>query len=44
MYVEAVHVRAMVCEDGDPADEEVWVVFEKRSNETKAYLARGLTT
>lgn len=42
MYVEAVHVRAMVSEDGEPTDEEVWVVFEKRSNETKAYLARGV--
>ena len=41
MYVEAVHVRAVVCEDGEPTDEEVWVVFERRSNETKAYLAWG---
>ena len=41
MYVEAVHVRAVVCEDGEPTDEEVWVVFEKRENETKAYLAWG---
>ncbi|MGI0071452.1 MAG: IS701 family transposase [Thermoplasmata archaeon] len=41
MYVEAVHVRAAVCEDGEPTDEEVWVVFEKRDNETKAYLAWG---
>ena len=41
MYVEAVHIRAAVCEDGEPTDEEVWVVFEKRSNETKAYLAWG---
>jgi SRSO17 transposase len=41
MYVEAVHVRAVVCEDGEPTDEEVWIVFERRDNETKAYLAWG---
>jgi SRSO17 transposase len=42
MYVEAIHVRAVVCEDGEPTDEEVWVVFERRDNETKAYLAWGV--
>ncbi len=41
MHVDAVHVRAVVCEDGEPTDEEVWVVFEKRENETKAYVAWG---
>ena len=42
MYVEAIHIRAVVCEDGEPTDEEVWVVFERRDNETKAYLAWGV--
>ena len=41
MYVEAVHIRAVACEEGEPTDEEVWVVFERRDNETKAYLAWG---
>ena len=43
LRMEAARVRAKVCAEGKPIEEEeVWVVFERRTNETKAYLLWGL--
>ena len=43
LTMEAVRLRAKVCAEGKPIEEEkVWVVFERRDNETKAYVIWGL--
>ena len=40
--IEATRVRAKVTERGKEGDEEVWLLFERRTNETKAYVVWGL--
>jgi SRSO17 transposase len=43
LTMEAARLRAQVCAEGKPIEkEEVWVVFERRDNETKAYVVWGL--
>ena len=42
LVMEMARVRATVSEKGHPTTEEDWVLFERRTNETKAYLAWGL--
>ena len=42
LRMEAARLRAKVCVGGEPIEEEVWVVFERRANETKAYVIWGL--
>ncbi|MGI0088702.1 MAG: IS701 family transposase [Nitrosotalea sp.] len=42
LEIEAARVKVSVWEGGQPTDEHVWLIFERRSNETKAYLAWGL--
>ncbi len=42
MALRTTRVRATVTDGGKDTDEEVWLVFEKRTNETKAYVAWGL--
>lgn len=43
LTMEVARVRVQVCAEGKPLEEEeVWVVFERRENETKAYVIWGL--
>lgn len=42
LEIEAARVKVTVGEGGRPTDERGWLLFERRSNETKAYLVWGL--
>ncbi|MGI0088704.1 MAG: IS701 family transposase, partial [Nitrosotalea sp.] len=42
MVIESTRVRVTVTERGKPSEERGWLIFEKRSNETKAYVVWGL--
>jgi len=42
LEIEATRMRATVAPGGEVGEEEVWLIFERRVNETKAYVAWGL--
>lgn len=42
LEIEAARVKVTVWEGGESTDERGWLLFERRSNETKAYVAWGL--
>lgn len=42
LEIEAARVKVTVWEGGQPTNERGWLLFERRSNETKAYLAWSL--
>ncbi|MGI0151614.1 MAG: IS701 family transposase, partial [Thermoplasmata archaeon] len=42
LQIEAARVKVTVWEGGKPTEECGWLLFERRSNETKAYLVWGL--
>ncbi len=42
LEMETTRERATVPERGKGGDEEVWLLLERRTNETKEYVARGL--
>ena len=39
LEMEATRLRCRVWEEGHPTEEEGWLIFERRENETKAYIA-----
>jgi SRSO17 transposase len=42
LEIDAARVKVEVWEGGKPTEEKGWLIFERRENETKAYLAWGL--
>ncbi len=42
LEIETARLKVVVWEEGKPTDEAGWLIFERRDNETKTYLAWGM--